>query len=189
MAIEFSTPSSAFKNIKRCMEHKVPVICGTTGWLDKFEETKILCNKYNSAFLYASNFSIGVNIFFELNKKLSILMKDKQSYKVSMEETHHLEKLDKPSGTAITLAEHILEHNNKDNWSISNNTDKDIYINCKREDNVIGSHSIKYSSPIDEIEISHKAKNREGFALGAVIASEWILKKKGIFTMKDVIGI
>lgn len=176
IAIEFSTPKSAFHNIKACLEKKIPVISGTTGeWLKKKSELDKICKKNNTAFLYASNFSIGMNLFFELNKHLTKLMLD-QRYNLTIEESHHSEKKDSPSGTAITLKDDISH--------ISKN--KNINIISHRIKNEIGTHKIIYDSEIDKIEIKHTAKSRKGFALGAIIAAEWILEKKGVFEMKNI---
>lgn len=190
VAIEFTSPHSALQNVLTCIKAGIPVVCGSTGWLDKLDEVKAACEKSNSAFLYASNYSVGVNIFFELNKKLAQLMKPYSEYEVSMEEIHHTEKKDAPSGTAITLAEQIIESiGRKKQWV--NHTDiskEDLSIISKRIDPAPGTHSIKYSSPIDDIEIIHTAHNRQGFATGAVLAAEFLKGKKGIFGMKDVLG-
>lgn len=189
VAIDFSTPEAAFDNITNCFKNKVPVISGTTGWLDRFEEAIKICNDNKSAFIYASNFSLGVNIFFELNKHLAKMMAELDQYKVAMEEIHHTQKLDAPSGTAITLAEGIIENTSYQNWKLEQSGDKIIPIKSIREGTVPGTHSIAYKSSVDTIEIKHEAYNREGFALGAVIASEWILGKTGIFSMKDVLNL
>lgn len=190
VAIDFSVPKVAFDNIKKCLENSVPVISGTTGWLDKYQEIVTICKKHNGTFLYASNFSLGVNIFFDLNEKLAKIMKNYGEYLPLIEEIHHKQKLDAPSGTAITLAQPILENCNKEKWvlGVTNNT-KELPIIAKRIDDVKGTHIIKYVSPIDEIEIKHTAKSRKGFAIGAVIAAEFIHNKKGIYTMKDVLGL
>ena len=190
VAIDFSIPSVAFNNISNCLNNQVPVICGTTGWLDKFNDAKDLCIKNNGGFIYASNFSLGVNIFFELNEYLAKMMSNLKDYEISMEEIHHTKKLDAPSGTAITLAEGIIKNSNKKNWAlnVTNNTN-DIPIIAKRIDDVPGTHSVEYKSAIDTIDIKHTAHNRSGFALGAVVAAEWLVGKKGVFTMKDVLGI
>lgn len=172
VAIDFSTPEAAFDNITNCFKNKVPVISGTTGWLDKFSEAIHICEEHKSAFIYASNFSLGVNIFFELNKHLAKMMAGLGQYKVSMEEIHHTQKLDAPSGTAITLAEGVIENTSYENWELDKSDDKIIPIKSIREGMVPGTHSISYKSPVDTIEIKHEAHNREGFALGAVIASE-----------------
>ena len=189
VAIDFSTPESAFDNIRFCLENGVPIISGTTGWLDNYQEAVSICKKENGAFIYASNFSLGVNIFFELNKQLAKMMANIKEYKVGMEEIHHIHKLDAPSGTAITLAEGIIEHTDYKGWNLDTNIDMEIPINAKREGEVPGTHSINYGSPVDAIEIKHTAHNREGFALGALIGAEWIKGKKGVFSMKDVLNL
>ncbi|MFD2101033.1 4-hydroxy-tetrahydrodipicolinate reductase [Flagellimonas iocasae] len=189
VAIDFSTPDSAFENITGCFEHGVPVICGTTGWLDQYNEAVDLCNANKSAFIYASNFSLGVNIFFELNAHLAKMMSKLNKYKVSMEEIHHTQKLDAPSGTAITLAEGIINNTAYTSWQLEASGEKIIPITSKREGMVPGTHSICYESSVDSIEIKHTAHNREGFALGAVIAAEWIQGKTGVFSMKDVLNL
>jgi 4-hydroxy-tetrahydrodipicolinate reductase len=189
VAIDFSTPDAAFNNINECFNKNIPIISGTTGWLDKFNIIIENCDKKNGAFIYASNFSLGVNLFFELNAKLAKMMRNFKSYDIDMEEIHHTQKLDTPSGTAITLAESIIENSDKENWSLTvTNNDKAIPIVSKRIENVPGTHTIRYISDVDEIEIKHTAKNRDGFALGAVIAAEWLQGKKGVYTMKDVLG-
>ena len=189
VAIDFSTPEAAFDNITNCFKNNVPVISGTTGWLDRFEDAIKICEEHKSAFIYASNFSLGVNIFFELNKHLAKMMAGLDQYKVSMEEIHHTQKLDAPSGTAITLAEGIIENTPYKNWKLDESDDKIVPIKSIREGMVPGTHSIAYHSSVDTIEIKHEAHNREGFALGAVIASEWIQGKTGIFSMKDVLNL
>ncbi len=190
VAIDFSIPTSAFKNITDCIENKVPVISGTTGWLEKYDDADALCKKNESAFIYASNFSVGVNIFFELNKQLAKMMSGLENYDISMEEIHHTKKLDAPSGTAITLAEGVIENTSKANWELGKTSDKNnISIEAKRIPEVPGTHTVWYNSEVDTIEIKHTAHNRKGFALGAVIAAEWILGKTGVFSMKDVLNI
>ena len=191
VAIEFTGPHSAKENILKCLHAGIPVVSGSTGWLADWTEVENACKEKNGSFLYASNFSIGVNIFFELNKKLAQLMKSHSDYSITMEEIHHTQKKDAPSGTAITLAEQILEEiPRKDKWVNNETTDTSaLSIISKREDPAPGTHSIKYSSAIDDIEIVHTAHSRQGFALGAVLAAEFIQNKKGIFKMKDVIGI
>lgn len=189
VAIDFSTPEAAFDNITNCFKNNVPMISGTTGWLDRFEEAIKICDEHKSAFIYASNFSLGVNIFFELNKHLAKMMGELDQYKVSMEEIHHTQKLDAPSGTAITLAEDIIENTSYQDWKLDESGDKTISIKSVREGMVPGTHSIAYNSSVDTIEIKHEAHNREGFALGAVIASEWIQGKTGVFSMKDVLNL
>ncbi|SVA22499.1 uncharacterized protein METZ01_LOCUS75353 [marine metagenome] len=188
VAINFSTPDSAVKNIELGLKSLVPVISGTTGWLSDFIRIKELSEKLKISFLYSSNFSLGVNLFFELNKKLAEIMKKHDQYKLNIEETHHTKKIDKPSGTAISLAEGIIETGKYSDWSINIHKNKSISIESKRIDKVHGIHKVKYSSIIDSIEIIHTAKNRKGFALGAIISAEWIINKKGIFDMKDVIN-
>ena len=190
VAIDFSVPHSAFNNIKNCINNNVPVISGTTGWLEKYEDAVALCEEKNSAFIYASNYSLGVNIFFELNKQLAKMMRSLEDYNISMEEIHHTKKLDAPSGTAITLAEGIIENSAKDNWELGDKTsEENIPIIAKRIPDVPGTHTVWYDSEVDSIEIKHTANNRKGFALGAVVAAEWIIGKKGVFTMKDVLNI
>ena len=189
-AIEFSSPHSAFENVMKCLKLKTPVVCGSTGWLEKMGEVKKYCQENQGAFLYSSNYSIGVNIFFEVNKYLAQLMAPHHEYNVSMTEIHHTQKKDAPSGTAITLAEQVLEKiGRKKTWvnHISDN-EEELEIISERIDPAPGTHSIKYSSPIDDIEITHTAHNRMGFAKGAVLASEFIKGKKGIFSMKEVLG-
>jgi len=193
VAIDFSIPDAAFENITTCFKNNIPVICGTTGWLSHYEEAVNICNEEKSAFIYASNFSLGVNVFFQLNKNLAQLMRKFEDYKVSVEEIHHTKKLDKPSGTAITLTEQILENSDYKNWQLVEGEGKipsaEIPVTAKREEDVKGTHRIKYSSSIDDIEIKHTAHSREGFGLGAVIAAEWLQNKKGVYTMKDVLGL
>jgi len=190
VAIDFSVPNAAFNNISNCLEYNVPVIAGTTGWLEKYDDAVALCHQKNGAFMYASNFSIGVNIFFQLNKQLAKLMSPFEDYQVAMEEIHHTQKLDAPSGTAITLAEGIIENSSKNNWELGKKTSpENIPIVSKRIPDVPGTHTIWYSSEVDTIEIKHTAHSRKGFALGAVIAAEWIVGKSGVFSMKDVLNI
>ena len=190
-AIEFSGPHSAYNNIKEIIAFGVPVVSGSTGWTDRINEINKFCREKEGGFLYASNFSVGVNIFFELNKKLARLMAPHADYTISLEEIHHTQKLDAPSGTAITLAEQILQQiPQKKKWVNQESSDpSELPIISKREDPAPGTHSIKYSSPIDDIEIIHTAHNRKGFALGAILAAEFIKNKKGIFSMKDVLGL
>ncbi|MCD1116326.1 4-hydroxy-tetrahydrodipicolinate reductase [Chryseobacterium turcicum] len=190
VVIEFSLPEVAFDNIKACLENKIPVICGTTGWLERKAEVEQLAVENETAFLYGSNFSLGVNLFFALNEKLADLMKNVDEYSCQLEEIHHIHKLDAPSGTAISLAEGIIKNNAKyDAWKLEETKEKQLGIFAIREDEVPGTHSVYYRSEVDEIEIKHKAYNRNGFALGAVVAAEWIKDKKGNFTMKDVLGL
>lgn len=189
VAIDFSIPTAAIENISTCFNHNIPVISGTTGWLENYQDMVALCNEKNGAFLYGSNFSVGVNLFFELNTYLAKLMAKVKEYNVSMEEIHHTQKLDAPSGTAISLAEGIFKETNYNAWSLENPLENEIHIDAKRIADVPGTHSVFYKSKVDEIEIKHTAFNRQGFALGAVVAAEWILGKKGIFSMKDVLSL
>ena len=191
VAIDFSTPDAAYKNITDCFNNKVPVISGTTGWLDKFKDAIAICNENKGAFIYASNFSLGVNIFFELNQQLAKMMASLNAYNVSIEEMHHTQKLDAPSGTAITLAEGIIENSDYQKWEMEANETNTVSITSKRIGTVPGTHTITYdsNSNVDNIQIKHTAHSREGFALGAIIAAEWIVGKTGVFTMKDVLNI
>ena len=191
VAIEFTGPHSAKDNITKCLDAGIPVVSGSTGWLDALDEVNDLCKEKNGSLLYASNFSVGVNIFFEVNKKLAQLMTGHDAYSVSMEEIHHTQKKDAPSGTAITLAEQILEAiPAKKKWVNNETTDPEaLQIISRREDPAPGTHSVVYSSAVDDIEIIHTAHNRNGFALGAVLAAEYICDKKGIFSMKNVLGL
>ena len=189
VAIDFSMPNAAFKNITTCFEHKVPVISGTTGWLDNYDEAIKLCEEKKGAFIYASNFSLGVNIFFELNSYLAKMMKNFNQYQVSMEEIHHTQKLDAPSGTAITLAEGVINNSNYTGWKLDEAPKGEIPITAKRIGKVPGTHTVSYDYSVDSIDIKHTAHNREGFAQGAVIAAEWIVGKTGVFHMKDVLGV
>jgi 4-hydroxy-tetrahydrodipicolinate reductase len=189
VAIDFSVPDSAVNNISTCLEKGVPVISGTTGWLQDYHKMVRLCEEKNAAFIYGSNFSLGVNLFFELNDYLAKIMAKFNQYNVSMEEIHHTQKLDKPSGTAISLANAIINHTDKNNWNIDNPKSDDLFIDVKRIDAVPGTHSIFYQSEVDTIEIKHTAHNRDGFALGAIVAAEWLVGKKGVFTMKDVLDL
>ena len=189
VVIEFSNPEAAFENIKVCLENKIPVICGTTGWLDKKPEIERIAVEQNSAFLYGSNFSLGVNLFFAINEKLAKLMNNVKEYTCQLEDIHHIHKKDAPSGTAISIAEGIIENSKYEAWKLDETKDKELGIFAIREDEVPGTHSVFYSSEVDEIEIKHTAFNRNGFALGAVIAAEWIVGKQGVFSMKDVLGL
>lgn len=189
VAIDFSMPEAAFGNITKCLNNNVPVISGTTGWLDKYEDAITLCNDKKGAFIYASNFSLGVNIFFELNNYLAKMMQNLPEYKVSLEEIHHTQKLDAPSGTAITLAEGVIANSNYSEWKLDNSSDTILPITSKRIGKVPGTHSVDYDSFVDSISIKHTAHNREGFALGAVTAAEWIIGKSGVFTMRDVLNL
>jgi 4-hydroxy-tetrahydrodipicolinate reductase len=191
VVIEFTGPLSAFENVKKCLEFSVPIVCGSTGWTERMEEIKKLCADKNGSFIYSSNFSVGVNIFFEVNKKLAALMAPHKEYEVILEETHHTQKKDAPSGTAITLAEQILEQVKRKKQWVNELSDhpEDLEIISQRIDPAAGTHSVKYSSAIDNIEIIHTAHNRKGFAGGAVLAAEFLKGKKGFFTMKDVLGL
>lgn len=189
VTIEFSTPQSAFTNIKNCIDSNVPVVSGTTGWLEDLDDIKKLCDKKNGSFLYASNFSLGANLFFELNKNLAHLMSDKNQYKTSIDETHHIHKVDKPSGTAITLADDIISNSRYKNWELDSNSKDKININSTRKKEVSGVHKVVYSSENDIISIKHEALNRNGFALGAVISAEWLVNKKGCFSISDMLNI
>jgi 4-hydroxy-tetrahydrodipicolinate reductase len=189
IAIDFSVPDSAVVNISECLNNGIPVISGTTGWLVDYPKMVELCNAKNGSFIYGSNFSLGVNVFFELNEYLAKMMANLKQYNVSMEEIHHTQKLDAPSGTAITLAEGVIKNTNYANWTLETPISNEIHIEAKRIENVPGTHSIFYDSEVDQIEIKHTAHSREGFALGAVIAAEWLVGKKGVFTMKDVLGL
>ena len=190
VAIEFSVPSAAVENISNCLKHNVPVVSGTTGWLEHYDEMVKLCNNEQGAFLYASNFSLGVNLFFELNRYLAKMMSQFKQYDATIEEIHHTQKLDKPSGTAITLAQGIIkEHEGYNHYKLDASGTESIPIYSKRIPEVPGTHTISYVSNVDTISISHEAHNRNGFALGAVLAAEWIIGKKGVFSMKDVLNI
>tara|TARA_R110000868_G_scaffold88088_3_gene245743 strand:+ start:7507 stop:8211 length:705 start_codon:yes stop_codon:yes gene_type:complete len=190
VAIDFSIPTVAFKNISNCINNNVPIISGTTGWLHDYDKAVTLCREKQGGFIYASNFSLGVNIFFELNKTLARMMSNLEQYKVSLEEIHHTQKLDAPSGTAITLANGIIaEHSSYDNWKLDEHREKTIPISAKRIDDVPGTHTVTYQSEVDTISIEHIAHNRQGFALGAIVAAEWLVGKTGVFTMNDVLNI
>lgn len=191
VAIEFTNGDNAPANLLKCFDAGVPVVCGTTGWLSRFEEIKRICLEKNASLLYASNYSIGVNIFFELNKRLGELMQNQKEYDVEVEEIHHTEKKDAPSGTAITIGEEILKHlTSKKKWvnNASENAEE-LSIISKRIDPAAGTHKVTYHSAIDDIEIIHTAHNRKGFAAGAVLAAQFLQNKKGIFSMKDVLGL
>ncbi len=190
VAIEFSLPGAAFNNIVKCFTMKVPVVSGTTGWLDDYDMAVDICNKNKTSFIHSSNFSIGVNLLFRLNKELAKQMDRYPDYNVSIEEVHHTKKLDAPSGTAITLAGGIVEqHSDYKKWCFDNDKTNDcIPIRSVREGVVPGTHTVTWDSEIDTISLKHEAKNRKGFALGAVVAAEFIHLKEGIFTMNDVMG-
>jgi 4-hydroxy-tetrahydrodipicolinate reductase len=188
VAIDFSTPSVVIDNITKCFENSIPIVVGTTAWQHKIEEIKDLCIKGNKSLIWASNFSVGVNIFFKINSELAKLMNKYEDYNPSMEEIHHTAKLDAPSGTAISLADEIINNiDRKSSWALDNSDKKeDLIISSKRIDPVPGTHTISYDSEIDTIEIKHIAKNRKGFALGALLAAEWIMGKQGFYEFKEV---
>ena len=189
VAIDFSVPAAAVAIISASFNTNVPVVSGTTGWLEHYDEMIALCEEKNGGFISSSNFSLGVNLFFELNSYLSKIMAPYDSYKVTMEEIHHIHKLDAPSGTAITLAEGVMEHSNYSKWTMdASPKENELHIEAIRTGEVPGTHTVTYNSPIVAIEIKHTAHNREGFALGAVIAAEWLAGKQGVFTMKDVLN-
>jgi 4-hydroxy-tetrahydrodipicolinate reductase len=188
VAIDFSTPDSAYENIMKCFEAGVPVVCGTTGWLSRFDEVKNKCDELNQTFFYASNFSLGMNMFFALNKYLARLMNPLDDYEISIKEIHHVHKLDAPSGTAITLANDLIANvDRKEKWELNNSGDPaSVKITAVREGEVPGTHIVTYDSDVDTIEISHLAKSRRGLALGAIMAGEFINCKKGVFSMQDM---
>lgn len=196
VVIEFSSPESAAENITYCLERGWPIVCGTTGWLSHRNEIEALCRDRKGAFFYASNYSIGVNLFFRLNKVLAKFMRKYPSYQVSMTEIHHTEKKDAPSGTAITLAEGVMEHlptkhrwiGKEGNVPLINSTDA-VEIESLREGTVPGTHTVRYDSDVDRIEITHVAHSRQGFALGAVVAAEWLVGREGVFSMDDLLGM
>jgi 4-hydroxy-tetrahydrodipicolinate reductase len=191
VAIDFSTPASAFANIIKCFDAGIPVVCGTTGWMDKIVEITELCRKQNQTFFYASNFSLGVNLFFALNRYLAAMMNNHQEYDVTIKEIHHIHKLDAPSGTAISLANDIVAHvKRKNKWELDQAIDDSVIkITAERQEEVPGTHIIEWDSPVDRIEIMHEAKNRKGLAHGAVLAAEFIRGKKGIFSMNDMLKL
>jgi 4-hydroxy-tetrahydrodipicolinate reductase len=191
VCIEFSTPETAFSHVKKCLEAGVATVCGSTAWLEKFNEAQKICIESNAAFLYASNFSIGVNLFFKINDLVASIMQSHTEYNVSMEEIHHTQKKDAPSGTAVTLAEGILRNIRlKQNWvNQASSKASELEIISKRIDPAPGTHSIKYNSDVDTIELIHTAHNRKGFASGALLAAEFLTNKKGIFTMNDVLDV
>jgi 4-hydroxy-tetrahydrodipicolinate reductase len=190
VAIEFSTPETAVSNIFKCFEANVPVVVGTTGWLEHLDELKKICLAKQQALFYASNYSIGVNLFFKLNDFLAKIMNNYPEYNVSMEEIHHVHKLDSPSGTAITLANQVIQNiNEKQKWvNVATDGKNELEIISKRMDEVPGTHTVKYNSEVDEISITHIAHSRKGFALGAIIAAEWLQNKKGVFGMDDLLN-
>jgi 4-hydroxy-tetrahydrodipicolinate reductase len=188
VAIDFSVPTAAVDNISNCFHANVPVVSGTTGWLDHYDEIIALCHEKKGGFISSSNFSLGVNLFFELNDYLAKIMAPYASYSVDMEEIHHTQKLDAPSGTAISLAKGVIENSKYTNWTLDKPAENEIHIEALRVADVPGTHTVTYNSEVDSIEIKHTAHNREGFALGAVIAAEWLAGKQGVFTMKDVLN-
>ncbi len=190
VAIDFSIPTSAVANISECLNYGVPVVSGTTGWLEEYPKMVALCENKNGSFIYGSNFSLGVNLFFELNNYLAKMMSKFKNYSASMEEIHHTQKLDAPSGTAITLAKGIIANTDYKNWTLDKKANEnEIHIDAQRIENVPGTHSIFYTSEVDTIEIKHTAHSRDGFALGSIIAAEWLVGKKGVYTMKDVLEL
>ena len=193
IGIDFSVPNAALHNIISCFKNNIPVVSGTTGWLDDFDKALTVCKENKGSFIYASNFSIGVNLFFELNKSLAKMMNPHKDYSLDVEEIHHTKKLDTPSGTAISIAEQIIKNSSKSDWElIENSVNQDsnsVPISAKRILDTPGTHKVSYTSEIDSIEIKHIANNRKGFALGAIIAAEWLIKKNGIYTTKDVLNI
>lgn len=189
VAIEFSVPEAAVANISRCFELQIPVVCGTTGWLDRWDEVLKLCESRNGSFIYASNFSVGVNLFFNLNRHLAKMMASWKEYTPSMEEIHHIHKKDAPSGTAISLAKDILAESDLDEWVLGTQESDKLNIKAIREGEIKGTHIIRYDSEIDSISITHEAHSRDGFALGAILAAEWLKDKKGVFSMKDVLEL
>jgi 4-hydroxy-tetrahydrodipicolinate reductase len=189
VAIDFSIPTAAVLNITNCLNKNVPVISGTTGWLEHYDAMVKLCNTNKGAFISSSNFSLGVNIFFEINEYLAKMMAKLDGYNIHMEEIHHTQKLDAPSGTAISLAKGVIANSQYTNWTLDQATTNQIHIEAKRIGTVPGTHTVAYHSSVDSIEIKHTAHNREGFALGAVIAAEWIIGKQGVFSMKDVLEL
>ncbi|QNL22804.1 4-hydroxy-tetrahydrodipicolinate reductase [Hyphobacterium sp. CCMP332] len=190
VAIEFTNPESAFDNILFCIKNDIPVVSGTTGWLDKFEEIKGLCLENKGAFFYASNFSLGVNLFFHFNQYIAKVMSKYSDYDVEIEETHHIYKRDAPSGTAISLAEKIINaYPEIGNWSLDEKEKDKINIIAHRKEDVPGTHVVRYSSNIDEMEFTHIAKGRTGFAQGALAAAKWLIRKKGVFGMPDMMNL
>lgn len=190
-AIEFTGPTSAFGNVIKCLQFKLPVVCGSTGWLEKWREVVSYCQQNDGAMVYASNYSVGVNIFFEVNKKLAQLMAQQSDYEISLEEIHHTQKKDAPSGTAVTLAEQLLDQISRKKKWVNEPTDnkEELEIISARIDPAPGTHKVRYHSQVDDIEIIHTAHNRTGFATGAVLAAEFIVGKKGLYEMKDVLGL
>lgn len=189
VAIDFSVPEAAVNNIETALEQGIPIVSGTTGWLEHYDHVAARCRELNGAFLYASNFSLGMNIFFALNTHLAKMMSNMEQYRLALEEIHHTEKQDAPSGTAISLAEGIISQTSYETWKLGEAGDNEIPITSKRIGNYAGTHIIDYNSTIDQIRIQHTAHSREGFAEGAVVAAEWLLGKKGVFSMQDVLNL
>lgn len=189
VAIEFSSPEAAIQNISKALDGRIPIVSGTTGWLEDYDKMANLCHERNGSFIYASNFSIGVNLFFSINEFAAKLLAPWKDYNVSIKEIHHTEKKDAPSGTAISIAEGILKFSDKRDWKLDGTKQDELRVVAKREKDVKGTHIVSYDSEIDTISIKHEAHSREGFAMGAIMAAEWLQNKKGIFTMKDVLGI
>ena len=190
VAIDFSIPNAAVNNISQCLNDNVPIVSGTTGWLVDYPKMVALCEEINGAFIYGSYFRLGVNLFFEVNDYLAKMMSKFNQYSVTMEEIHHTQKLDAPSGTAISLANGIIENSNYSDWSLDENSKANsIYIDAQRIENVPGTHSVFYSSTVDTIEIKHTAHSRDGFAFGSIIAAEWLVGRRGVFTMRDVLEL
>jgi len=189
VAIEFTRPEAAFKNVKMCLEAGTPVVCGTTGWVDKIPDIQDLTKQQNGAFFYASNYSIGVNIFFAINKKLAAMMNEHTTYTPSIHEIHHTQKLDAPSGTAITLGEGIIANTQVKTWTKQDPKPNELLITSARINDTPGTHIVTYTSDIDDIEITHTARSREGFAQGALMAARWLVGKKGCFGMSDMLDI
>lgn len=189
VAIDFSVPEAAVANIRLALQEGIPVVSGTTGWLDQYEDIVTYCKELNGSFLYASNFSLGVNLFFALNSKLARMVGAHNQYQVSIEEIHHTQKQDAPSGTAITLAEGILSETDYKDWTLGKANPSEIPITSKRIGDYAGTHIVDYDGPVDQIRIQHTAHSRKGFAEGAVVAAEWILDKKGVFSMQDVLNL
>ncbi|MCB0488628.1 MAG: 4-hydroxy-tetrahydrodipicolinate reductase [Cyclobacteriaceae bacterium] len=186
VAIEFSQPDAVVANLHACFDRNVPVVCGTTGWLGKSAEVEAYCKEKNGTFFYASNYSLGVNVFFKVNEFLARIMNQYPAYEVSIDEIHHTQKKDAPSGTAISLADGIVQQiDRKSKWTMGSPAEDEIQINSSRIDPTPGTHTVKYASAIDDIEIKHTAHSRDGFALGAVMVAEWLAGKKGIYTMSD----
>ncbi len=190
VVFEFTTPKSAFDNINKCFDAQVACVCGTTGWLDKLDIIKLRCEEEKQTFFYASNFSIGVNILFKINKILANIMNNYPQYNVAISETHHIHKIDAPSGTAIQIANQIIEKiERKKNWQLNKASEDEILIQSFREGEIPGIHIVKYDSEVDTIEIKHSAKNRQGLAQGAVLAAEFVKDKKGFYTMEDLLNV